>query len=190
MKIFSIPELKKEIKSLIDKLSSPSKNYKNQINNKADDKEKEINKPMEIEVESTASQSFESYLNQQQPETSQISVNNPDDYYQKIIPYNTSDPEKISQQESILQLLISNGICNEETFKVFIAEPDLHKERASEILDSLYCVSDLIPDSSDTFPQIATITTFENESSEIIENVVTATTSEDNNDSNGEINFE
>lgn len=64
--------------------------------------------------------------------------------YRQMIPYNTSEPEKINQQESILELLISNAICNDETFKIFIAEPDLHKEKASQILDSLYCVSTMI----------------------------------------------
>lgn len=66
--------------------------------------------------------------------------------YRCMIPYNTVDPQKISQQESILELLISNGICDDETFKIFIAEPDLHKERATEILDNLYCVNRLIPE--------------------------------------------
>lgn len=64
--------------------------------------------------------------------------------YRQMIPYNTDDPEKISQQESILELLISNGICDDETFKIFIAEPDLHKDKASQILDSLYCVDTMI----------------------------------------------
>lgn len=66
--------------------------------------------------------------------------------YRQMIPYNTTDPAKISQQESILELLISNNICNDETFKIFIAEPDLHKDKASAILDDLYCVSKLLPD--------------------------------------------
>lgn len=69
--------------------------------------------------------------------------------YRQMIPYNTADPEKISQQESILELLISNGICDDETFKVFIAEPDLHKERASQILDGLYCVNTMMPNDYD-----------------------------------------
>lgn len=69
--------------------------------------------------------------------------------YREIIPYNTTDPKKISQQESILELLITNGICNDETFQIFIAEPDSHKERASKILDSLYCVNTMIPESYD-----------------------------------------
>lgn len=66
--------------------------------------------------------------------------------YREMIPYNTTDPNKISQQEAILELLISNDICNDETFKIFIAEPDLHKDKASAILDDLYCVSKLLPD--------------------------------------------
>lgn len=68
------------------------------------------------------------------------------DKFRQMIPYNTTDPEKISQQESILELLISNGICNDETFQIFIAEPDSHKEKASRILDSLYCVDTMMPD--------------------------------------------
>lgn len=65
--------------------------------------------------------------------------------FRQMIPYDTTDPEKISQQESILELLISNGICNDETFQIFIAEPDSHKEKASQILDSLYCVNTMMP---------------------------------------------
>lgn len=60
--------------------------------------------------------------------------------YRQMIPYNTTDPAKIDQQNSILDLLVANCICNDETFKIFIAEPELHKERANEILDSLYCL--------------------------------------------------
>lgn len=67
--------------------------------------------------------------------------------YRQMIPYETADPEKISQQESILELLITNGICDDETFKIFIAEPESHKEEASKILDSLYCISTIIPES-------------------------------------------
>lgn len=67
------------------------------------------------------------------------------DKFRQMIPYNTTDPEKINQQESILELLISNGICDDETFRIFIAEPDLHKEKASQILDSLYCVNTMMP---------------------------------------------
>lgn len=67
------------------------------------------------------------------------------DKFRQMIPYNTDDPVKINQQESILELLISNGICNDETFQIFIAEPDLHKEKASQILDSLYCVNTMMP---------------------------------------------
>lgn len=65
-----------------------------------------------------------------------------DEKYRNMLPYDTSDVSKINQQISILDLLISHGICNDETFKIFIAEPDLHKEKASKILDSLtVCVT-------------------------------------------------
>lgn len=69
--------------------------------------------------------------------------------YRQMIPYNTDDADKISQQESILELLISNGICDDETFKIFIAEPDLHKDKAAQILDSLYCVDTMISNEYD-----------------------------------------
>lgn len=81
--------------------------------------------------------------------TSKVNVNAPiadENIYRQMIPYNTIDSNKISQQESILELLISNDICNEETFKIFIAEPDLHKDKASAILDELYCMSKLLPE--------------------------------------------
>lgn len=139
--VFVIAALKKEIKGLIDQLSSPSK--RNTLPAAAD---KEESKPMDIET--SAPKTFENYLNTQrsQPEEQPpAAAPNTDDYYRQKIPYNTSDPEIISQQESILHLLISHGICNDETFKVFIAEPDSNKGRASEILDSLYCVGELIP---------------------------------------------
>lgn len=83
------------------------------------------------------------------PPTSATRVDAPtsnENVYRQMIPYNTTDPSKISQQESILELLISNNICNDETFKIFIAEPDLHKDKASAILDELYCVSKLLPE--------------------------------------------
>lgn len=86
---------------------------------------------------------------------SQVYVDSPmpnENIYRQMIPYNTTDPNRISQQESILELLISNNICNDETFKIFIAEPDLHKDKASAILDDLYCVSKLLPeDENDVF---------------------------------------
>lgn len=63
------------------------------------------------------------------------------DKYRKMIPYKTNDSKTISQQEAILELLILNGICNDETFKIFISEPDLHKEKADKIIDSLYYVT-------------------------------------------------
>lgn len=57
--------------------------------------------------------------------------------YAKMLPYQTDDPVKMRQQESTLQMLISNRICNDETFKIFIAEPDMHKAKAKRILDAV-----------------------------------------------------
>lgn len=60
------------------------------------------------------------------------------DKYRRMLPYNTNDPEIQQRQESIIELLISQNICNDENFKIFIAEPDLHKDKASRILDQIY----------------------------------------------------
>lgn len=58
--------------------------------------------------------------------------------YKNLLPYKTSDPHIHKRQETLLDLLISNGICTEENFKIFIAEPDTHKEEAAKILDELF----------------------------------------------------
>ncbi|XP_055700576.1 N-acetyltransferase eco [Phlebotomus papatasi] len=62
----------------------------------------------------------------------------PDEEFRKRLPYKTSDPALISRQKSILELLISNKKCTEETFKVFIAEPEAHKAQAARILDEMF----------------------------------------------------
>lgn len=72
------------------------------------------------------------------------------DKYRRMLPYNTNDPEIQQRQESIIELLISHNICNDENFKIFIAEPDLHKDKASQILDQIY-VLDVAVESSDEF---------------------------------------
>ncbi|KRF97757.1 uncharacterized protein Dwil_GK26976 [Drosophila willistoni] len=56
------------------------------------------------------------------------------------LPYNTQDPELIEQQQILLEFLISNNICTEENFKIFIAEPDTHKVEANRIVDELYTI--------------------------------------------------
>lgn len=151
--------LHNEITNIIDRLSSPSKDRA------VAEVRKSIVKPIET---AKATNEFKPMTNQTTTTTvcshiddvdadfidkMQIEMNtgseiaiftNDTEKYRQMIPYNTNDPEKISQQESILELLLSNGICNGDTFKVFIAEPDLHKEKASQILDSLYCVDTMI----------------------------------------------
>lgn len=149
-----------EISSIIDRLSSPSKEKRRAD---VDSESNEIAEPtaeVAIAIESNAEptippsitiatvhrsmQPDEMHTDNSAPvvaSTMEIDV----EKYRQLIPYNTNDPEKMSQQESILELLISNGICDDETFKIFIAEPDSHKEKASQILDSLYCVNTLMP---------------------------------------------
>lgn len=58
--------------------------------------------------------------------------------FKDLLPYKTSDPKIHKRQETLLDLLISNGICTAENFKIFIAEPDSHKEEAAKILDELF----------------------------------------------------
>ncbi|XP_030373412.1 N-acetyltransferase eco [Scaptodrosophila lebanonensis] len=60
--------------------------------------------------------------------------------YRQLLPYNTNDPAVIEQQELLLEFLISNDICTDENFKIFIADPDNHKDEATRIVDELYVV--------------------------------------------------
>lgn len=147
-----------EISSIIDRLSSPSKTKSNVI-----ESSKKTLMPIQSHIQEIVVENIEiindatsttnttiDTTERMQADCDSISVTVDTfeiniEKYRQMIPYNTTDQEKISQQESILELLISNGICNDETFKIFIAEPDLHKEKASQILDSLYCVTSMMP---------------------------------------------
>lgn len=60
--------------------------------------------------------------------------------FRNRLPYNTTDPELIEQQNLLLDFLINNNICTEENFKIFIADPDNHKEEASLIVDQVIVV--------------------------------------------------
>lgn len=173
--------LHNEISSIIDRLSSPSKNKRNitttsdtnsnqcdmnldQNTNAQPDNPQTVSMTCPVitpEKHSAAEHDVAVTIEQitiveNQPEfieemqtehtvTIETSAFDDVEKFRQMIPYDTIDPEKISQQESILELLISNGICNQETFQIFIAEPDLHKEKASQILDSLYCVNTMMP---------------------------------------------
>lgn len=148
--------LHNEITSIIDRLTSPSKGKPNtdadsDCDHYSDDITK-VTKSNEIEQEALPESHnqqpdfIESMQTDMVSSTVETMVFATDvEKYRQMIPYNTTDPDRISQQESILELLISNGICDDETFKIFIAEPDLHKEKASQILDSLYCVDTMMP---------------------------------------------
>lgn len=156
-----------EISSIIDRLSSPGKNKNrpaadaesdddttnaNQMANIAEPNPTETEIAIENQSMTTENQPSdfieEMHLDNSTP-VDTIAYDVDVDKYRQMIPYDTSEPEKMSQQESILELLISNGICNDETFKIFIAEPDLHKEKASQILESLYCVNTMMPEEYD-----------------------------------------
>lgn len=70
--------------------------------------------------------------------------------YRQQLPYQTSDPETMQQQELLLEFLISNNICTDENFKIFIADPDNHKEEATRIVDKLYMVVNAEIESQET----------------------------------------
>ncbi|KAI8117306.1 N-acetyltransferase eco [Lucilia cuprina] len=60
--------------------------------------------------------------------------------FRKRLPYNTNDPEIIERQHLLLDFLITNNICTEENFNIFIADPDNHKAEAERIIDELVIV--------------------------------------------------
>uniref|UniRef100_A0A6P4EXR5 N-acetyltransferase eco n=1 Tax=Drosophila rhopaloa TaxID=1041015 RepID=A0A6P4EXR5_DRORH len=60
--------------------------------------------------------------------------------FRQRLPYQTDDPDVVEQQKILLEFLISNNICTEENFDIFIANPDNHKEEANRIVDDLYMV--------------------------------------------------
>lgn len=54
------------------------------------------------------------------------------------LPYQTDDPEIQERQQTLLNLLYTNNICNEHTFRIFIMEPKQHEAAATHILDQLF----------------------------------------------------
>lgn len=60
---------------------------------------------------------------------------------ENLIPYKTSDPIVIEQQQNMLDFLICNNICTEDNVKIFITEPENHKEEASKILNDLIVIT-------------------------------------------------
>lgn len=60
--------------------------------------------------------------------------------FRKRLPYNTTDPEIIERQHLLLDFLITNNICTEENFNIFIADPDNHKAEAEKIVDDLVII--------------------------------------------------
>lgn len=136
--------LNDEISDILSRLSSPSKTKPSNIEI-IEDVYVHVSNDADIidgeELAGTVAESIDIIQsNDELPKESAIPYDDETEKYRQMIPYNTADPAKIDQQYSILDLLVVNGICNDETFKIFIAEPELHKERANEILDSLYCL--------------------------------------------------
>ncbi|EDW69217.1 N-acetyltransferase eco [Drosophila virilis] len=69
-----------------------------------------------------------------------VLLSDPYEKYRQQIPYQTDDPAVIEQQAVLLEFLISNNICTDKNFEIFIADPDNHKEEATSIVDNLYMV--------------------------------------------------
>lgn len=135
--------LHNEISSIIDRLSSPQKERDNSMTAVSP-----VPTPMETTASALPARLVPETVTEPIPVTFENNiiadvVEDGAEKYRKMLPYNTNDAAKISQQESVLDLLILNGICNDETFKIFIAEEDLHKAEASRILDELtICVNE------------------------------------------------
>ncbi|KAH8372247.1 hypothetical protein KR093_010709 [Drosophila rubida] len=70
----------------------------------------------------------------------QEDVTDPYFKYRSQLPYQTDDPAKIEQQALLLEFLITNNICTDKNFEIFIADPDNHKDEATRIVDELYMV--------------------------------------------------
>lgn len=166
--------LHNEITSIIDRLSSPQKcKLSNHVSH---------NEPSTSQLESinvlpmATDESIITGAVSNQP----LEVD-PFKKYRDMLPFETNEPTKMAQQRTILELLISNHICDEQTFKVFIAEPELHKEEAGKILSKLYCVSAMLPDdvedgewvtvADDAAPYDTLDNTSENLNSEYVEDV-------------------
>ncbi|XP_034107500.1 N-acetyltransferase eco [Drosophila albomicans] len=67
-------------------------------------------------------------------------ANDPYFKYRSQLPYKTSDAATMEQQALLLEFLISNNICTDKNFEIFIADPDNHKDEATRIVDQLYMV--------------------------------------------------
>lgn len=65
--------------------------------------------------------------------------------FRKMLPYKTGDPGLQQTQRYLLEMLITHNICTAESFRIFIAEPELHKDEAARILDELYVIDDTDP---------------------------------------------
>ncbi|EDW17975.1 N-acetyltransferase eco [Drosophila mojavensis] len=70
----------------------------------------------------------------------QLVVPDPYEKYRQQLPYKTDDPAVIEQQTLLLEFLITNNICTDKNFEIFITDPDNHKEEATRIVDNLYTV--------------------------------------------------
>ncbi|XP_033160264.1 N-acetyltransferase eco [Drosophila mauritiana] len=90
------------------------------------------------------------------PEANDVEID-PFAEFRQRLPYQTDDPNVVEQQQILLEFLISNNICTERNFEIFIANPDNYKDEANQIVDNLYMVVN-----SEEAAQLAQMETVEN----------------------------
>ncbi|XP_055905239.1 N-acetyltransferase eco [Eupeodes corollae] len=71
--------------------------------------------------------------------------------FRRRLPYNTNNPELIERQHILLDFMETNKICTEENFKIFIADPENHKEEAQKILDHIVVIVNGTQPNPDSF---------------------------------------
>ncbi|KAH8307377.1 hypothetical protein KR044_011001 [Drosophila immigrans] len=91
-------------------------------------------KPAAAESENTIPMQAE------EPDPMQEVIIDPHFKYHSQLPYQTDDPAIMEQQALLLEFLISNNICTDKNFEIFIVDPDNHKDEATRIVDELYMV--------------------------------------------------
>lgn len=136
IKLLSPPKKKQKFDDGYDELLSIQKEVQDIVNllSSSDSAATNVEKDKE-KVSNVRAEELRSYEMETQCDNS---IN---DKYRVLIPYNTTDPTEIKRQETVLEILIENGICHDQNFKIFISEYEQHKEEAASILNNLFDIS-------------------------------------------------
>lgn len=87
--------------------------------------------------------------------SSQLEIEDANDFRSRI-PFNTTDPQLIEQQGTLLEFLISNGICTNVNFDIFIADYENRKLEAEAIMNEF-----IVADSSDVVSEASSKTVYD-----------------------------